>query len=178
MSENVKKVTVDTQHLRCQASCGNGSCPNQVFADGCKYCAIHGGTKEQAAIERKNMNLYRIAVYQSRLNEFMKHDQATTLRNELGLTRMMLEEILNKAGTMDQVALMYFQPAMQLIQAIQKLVESCQKLDKASGQLLDRTQLLVIANTIIKILAENLNDQALLDKIQQELITAITAEIR
>ncbi len=174
--EHHRKITEPDQPDRCQAllngTVGAGQCTN-VQVKGSQYCLRHGG--HHAAIDAKNEGLrnYRLTTWRARVNEFADNPQAKSLREEIGIMRLQLESIMNRCPT-DTDLLMYSDRIGSLVSQIERLVVSCQKLEEKTGSLVDKTQLLTIADSIVKIIAGFIKEPEDLDIIGQQIIFVIS----
>ena len=142
---------------RCVASDRNGQCEYKAVEkdDGkgyFKYCPRHN---HQAAkiYENEKIRNYRLDQHRSRVNEFADNEQVKSLREEIGICRLLLETTFNRFKT-DTELVMGSNKIQSLVSDIDKLVNSCHKLEISTGQLLDQEVLKEISNAIIKIVAE------------------------
>jgi len=158
---------------RCQGTVRGQQCPWQAIED-TPYCKMHqGGTKAAAAPDRVLRN-YRLAKWQVRVNEFADNPQVKSLREEIGILRMILEEVLCRCEDANDL-LIYSNKISDYVQKIEKIISSCHRLEQSSGFLLDKTAILQIANTIIEIVSTRVDDPILLNQISEEIIQTITA---
>jgi len=114
---------------------------------------MHGGQIGKST----EAKMYRLQKYQARLTELKDHEAALSLRNEIGILRMTLEEILNKCD--NAVDLMIHSAKIsRLVQDIGKLVVESKKLEAGLGNLLDRQVVLTLASAIIDVIGEIIDD--------------------
>jgi len=97
--------------------------------------------------------MYRLAKFQARVNELKEHNDVKSLRNEIGILRMILEEKMNRASNESELILMAG-PLSDLVMKIEKLVSSCQRLENSLGNLLDKQQMKNIASQLMQTLSE------------------------
>lgn len=135
----------------CQGVNKNGPCNLQAI-EGQRFCRMHFGIGHKQA-EKTAARNYRLNVYQHRINEFADNDQVKSLREEVGVLRMLLEETINKCKN-DTELLLYSNKIADLVIKIEKLVASCHKLELSSGSLLDRNTVMIIADVVIQIVGE------------------------
>jgi hypothetical protein len=102
--QRLEKVAEPDDPSRCQATVKTGQCPFKAIEDH-KYCKMHqGGTKFNA--NRDNvLRTYRLAKWQARLNEFAEDEHIKSLREEIGVLRIILEEMMNKCKDVDELFL-------------------------------------------------------------------------
>src|SRR4029077_12914332 len=86
----------DNDPERCQGvSSTKGQCQFKR-ATGSQYCKMHGGAAVLKSAEQERIRNYRLSKWQLRMNEFADSDQVKSLREEVGISRMVLEEIVNR----------------------------------------------------------------------------------
>lgn len=152
---------------RCQAAVPHtGQCQHKAV-DGQLYCAIHLATREKAAREKVTRG-YNLARWQARVDHFSDHQAVKGLREEIGITRMLLETILNLCQT-DLDLLIYASKIGELVGRVESLVKSCHKLESSMGILLDQAAAVQLSGEFVEIIARHVNDE--------ETITAITNEM-
>jgi hypothetical protein len=168
-------VAKEDSPTRCQSVSSRRQCIYESVAGG-TVCLAHGGVLIQKAQERQVVRQYQLRLFQSRLNEKADSPGLKTLRDEIGILRIVLEELLNKcelpvdiiihAGRIESLAL-----------KIEKLVSSCHAIEKSSGKLLDKSAILQFASEVVDILSTHLSDlpngKDLLETISGEIIAAI-----
>lgn len=167
VSEHHRKVHEDSPD-RCQANCYQGQCLN-VKVPGCDFCLAHSGHKQDEHNRNVEKRNYRLVKFQARVGEFADNEKVKSLREEVGISRMMLEEVLNKCEDTTDL-LMYSERISKLMTQIQGLVLSCQKLEEKAGSLLDKTQVFVICENIVKIIGDHVTDPDVLDMIANKIM--------
>lgn len=110
--------------------------------------------------EKKRLKRYKISKYQDRLAELDSdgENSVLNLREELALARIVLEEIFNQCGTTNDL-LTFSNQIDTYLNRVQRMVESCFKLEKMLGNMLTKEQLLTFAEGIITDISEVLADQ-------------------
>lgn len=173
--EHHRKVSEDSPD-RCQAVAGGSGQCNNVKVPGCEVCIIHGGWhQQQENLENEKRN-YRLTRFRARVNQFADHAQVKSLREEVGIARLQLEELMNTCKDSTDL-LMYSERIAKLVAQIQGLVLSCQRLEEKSGNLLDKTQLFVICEGIVKIIGDHVADPDTLDIISTKIMEMMTKSI-
>jgi len=167
-----ERVTEEDDPRRCQSVVrSKGQCWYKAM-EGSNHCPMHNGhlgaKKTQLAIQHK----YNIALYQSRIDDFADGDSVKSLRGEIGISRMLLERIMNQC-TDDTRLLIYAGAIGTLVEKISKLVVSCDRLEGRMGMMLDKAALTVLAGQFIEIICHYIDDPDVLDGIATELIEAI-----
>lgn len=109
---------------------------------------------------------YRIKHWEIQLKQFYSNPRLTDLRAELGLARIILEAHLADCKTA-ALLIHRFSQITSTLNHIRSLVISIQRIDLTTGNLLDRSDVIVIADAIAKALAKYLGDD-------QDRMTAIS----
>ncbi len=156
---------------RCQGTYQHGQCP-YLAAEGSKFCVRHGANKQIEAAENKKVHDYRLHKWQLRMDEFAASERLTSLRGEIGILRVMLEETLNMCEDAQQLML-YSHRVQDLTMKIDKLVNSLNKIELKTGNLLDKSQALILAAQIVDIIGEHVSDRVAIDKISDQLIELV-----
>lgn len=156
---------------RCQAVCKSGQCP--YFAmEGSKNCPMHSGSAQQNFNNQEAVRLYRLTQWRDRVNEHADHDKVKSLREEIGILRVVLEQVIN--GCKNNIdLLMNSNKISDLIIKIEKLVSSCHRLEQSTGMLLDRQAALHMASVIVTIIADHVEDPEAVDIISNEIMRTI-----
>ena len=90
-----------------------------------------------------------------RLAELSGHEQIKSLREEIGLVRMLIEKHLNAAqGNLE--LLTSCGSSNQLIVTLTKLVKECHALEQSCGELLSKQTVYRLAQTMCEIVMEEL----------------------
>lgn len=158
---------------RCQAVCrGNtGQCPYTAIENS-QYCHMHCGPVQANAEKAKAIRMYRLSQYRDRVNELADHDKVKSLREEIGILRVMLEELVNSCKTSLDLML-NTNKISDLVVKIEKLVSSCHRLEQSTGMLLDKQSALHLASIIVNIISEHVEDGDAIDKIANQIMTQI-----
>lgn len=169
MSDKIQRIEYEADPQRCQALGGAGQCQNKA-EPGLKYCCMHGGSNQ---VEQKKIRNYELTKLQARLERHADSPQLKSLREEIGLLRMLLETQLNKCET-DIDLLTHSQSIGDLVCKVEKLVVSCHKIETGLGQVLDKTTLMTFASKIIDMLGTQLKDQPdVLDRLASDILTLV-----
>lgn len=183
MSESYKdkihKISSPDDPNRCQA--GNNitgeQCINKgvLLPDGSygKYCAIHGGVSEIENIKTAELKNYNLTKFRARISQMANSEGIKSLRDEIGIMRMMLETLINRCE--DETELLISSSRISdLIDKINKLVASCHKIEGSMGQLLDKQAILQFAAEVVEIISQNIDDKIILNKIADEIMVALS----
>lgn len=157
---------------QCQAVGKIGQC-RLVSVTGSDKCIAHGGFHQAKSVKEQAMRHYLAAQWRATVGDMADSDDLKSLKTEIGILRMILIKIMNSCKT-DQDLMMRSGTISDLVVKVQKVVESCHRLDQAWGQLLDKTQLAVFGQTIITLVAQFIHDPEVL----QQFAAALVQEIK
>lgn len=176
MSEYVfERVIDDNDPDRCQAVGKHGQCPYKKVP-GTNGCPRHGGNK---AIEAKNneaVRTYRLAMWQQRVNEFADDGKIKSLREEIGITRLLLEAQMN-ACTNNTELLINSHKISDLVMKLDKLVTSCHAMEMKMGMLLDRNAILQLGSVVVEIISEFVIDSDAREVASEKILGALTTTV-
>ena len=177
MAEDIETMDGHADPYRCQAIGRQGQCTNKgVRLDEDKYggfCRVHGGNKTQEAHEAKKVRNYRLTKFQAQLERQTNSSAIKSLREEIGILRMIMEEKLNRCTDMAGL-LLESQQISDLVLKIEKLVVSCHRLEGSLGQTLDKQAILQFASEIISIIGTKLKGQEdLIEEIANEIVAVV-----
>lgn len=137
--------------------------------EGVKRCPRHGG-KAQVDKNRKNqLTTYRIKTLQDDLTHHMSTGRAKDLRNELALSRTLLERLCNTLGEQVQgaAAFAYAGQIQRYISQVESLVKSIQQIESKSGETMGPEEVIALANKfvsiVMKFVPEELHEEAALE---------------
>ena len=162
---------------RCQRTIPGGQCENEAI-DGTKYCAIHDNTKGRT--DPLKYYLLTNKVIGDSARRHAASDEIKSLRDEIAITRGVIETRLNSLQTEAELAAAM--PSLyQYIMAIEKLVSSCHTMEYKLGNLLDKTAILTLAQKMINIIDSNLaadipDRDKIVEKIAKEMMQAIITQ--
>lgn len=113
----------------------------------CAYCTTAGVTKSVRMTELRN---YRLKIYKERVGELATNDAIKNLNEEIGILRLMLENILNLCDS-DNALELNSAKISDLVLKIEKLVTSFQRMEQQTGQMLSKSQVVTIATNLTNI---------------------------
>jgi hypothetical protein len=137
---------------------------------------MHGGNKGQEAHKKNAVHDYRIQQWQERVDELAGSYNVKSLRGEIGLLRMALEQILLVAKTPAQL-LLYTDKLQSISRDIRGHVEVCQKIEERNKELLSKTEIMNIADAVINIMSNFILDPDDLLEAGEQLYATITGII-
>ncbi len=149
---------------RCQAVNSQGQCPNLgvQLGDGQRapFCLAHGGAKVHQSSEKEKIRNYQLTIarWRGKLDDKADAEGIKSLRDEIAILRICLEERLNTCqDAMDLI--LQSQAISSMVMNIERVVTSCNKLEASMGHLLDKQAVLQFAQVVIGIIAKALEDQ-------------------
>ena len=170
----MERVTDLADPRRCKASIGTGQC-RTVAEEGSDYCRVHARAYRPP---EKGLRQYYLGKAQdrARLAVFAEHDDIKSLRDEIALTRMMVEGLWNSAHS-DVERLAIYGRVNSHILTLEKLVKTCNQIEERLGSLLAKPTLLRVGQQICQKLVARLeglpNYDQLVDTLIRDVITTI-----
>lgn len=173
----VKRWTKETPiEDRCDFELTNGSRCGNMAEGGVSRCPLHGANMQLASQEHKSMRMYRLAKFQKKVEKFAGHKNLKTLNEEVAILRMIVEEKVNACDDMDDLMIVSG-PVTEMIMKVQKLVESCDKLEMKSGSLLNKQQIQSLATQLMQEVAARINDFAEVKDLDQDDVSSLLEAI-
>lgn len=158
----------------CEFVLKNGQRCKNKKEDECERCAMHGANALKQSAEKKRLNMYKLAKYQGRVDELAEHDKVKSLRNEIGILRMLFEEKYNAAAAGGEHSLILCSgPLTDMLMKIEKLVSSCQRLENSLDNMLDKQQVKNIATRLMQSLSECVNELDLSPEVASALLEKV-----
>jgi hypothetical protein len=173
-----KRVSREDHPDRCGAVGPKGQCQFYRTPNG-TMCIKHGGTAQEKAHKREDLEQYRLGKYKARVADFATNPKVLTLRDEIGITRMLLETKLNRWSEADDL-IAHSGVILQNITAIQKLVTDCKKLESQMGMLLDRAAIQKLCDGILNVMVRYLDEDQMrevADLVMGEIAAATASRI-
>lgn len=155
---------------RCEATLANGQCVNCKVPDA-DYCVTHGANSQLQKTNGDVVRNYRLRRWQQRVGEMADSSNVKSLREEVGILRVILEEMMNKCDDSIDL-LLYSQRMSDLVMKIEKLVSSCDRLEGKMGLLLGKDSILQLAATYVQIINNYVADPETIEKISKEMMLA------
>lgn len=154
---------------RCQATIrSKGQCINKAYT-GSRYCLAHGGNVAKKEQEKVSLRNYHLTKFYARAQRMGESTQVKSLRDEVGILRMMLETKLNECQT-DYDLMLSSSIISDLIIKIEKVVNSCHKLEGSMGELLDKSAILQFASSVINIIGSEIADEEVISRIANRIL--------
>jgi len=156
---------------RCQWVTAEGQCDREATLG--PFCNKHGRISPDQALRHYQITNTLVSDNVTRHNAV---DQIKDLREEIALTRAMIETRLNLAqNEAEFIASMGI--LHQYLGTVEKLVTSCHRMDTNLGNILNKASILNLAQDLVNIIVEELKDvpgrDEIVDKISHRIIEAI-----
>ena len=152
----------NSDHDPCQSK-GIRTCPFAAVP-GSRFCGRHGGESEaRANTSRREMN-YQFRRYQTQLEAGVRKANLNDLREEIALTRIMVENIVNSADS-DASFLALIPSLNPLISTLDRLTTNNAKLEAFFGQFMTPEQVDTMITNILDIIIEEVQ-RAIPDEVQ------------
>ena len=136
---------------RCQGHVTSGQCPMKALP-GDQYCRTHGGRdRETPALARKYMLIDRDAA--SRVAMLSKPDEIYSLRDEIGMCRMMLERRLNMIEN-DAEMLAAAPMVNQQLLTLERLIKTSSQVEIQLGQMMAKDSVLLLASKMMDVVSK------------------------
>jgi hypothetical protein len=177
---DIEKAPFAGHPNRCGAMAGKNQCPNLSVkldeeGDYGTRCLAHGGNKQKQSAEKKSIRNYRLTRWQGLLERHAGSPQIKSLRDEVGLARMLLETRLNQIEDA-QGLMLQSHTISDLLNRIERLVVSCQKVESMTGQMLDKQDVAELGSKIIAIIYAHIDDAQILDAISKDILELVTSD--
>jgi len=155
-AEKYERVADEDSPERCQARTAHAQCMIKK-TPGSDYCHQHGGHNAISRQKKEDMHNLQLTQFKARCIQLGHNPNILSLRDEIGVSRIVLETILNKCE--GPVGLITFMPQIaKQTEVIAKLVRDCQYVEQKIGHLLDKGTLMQFAGKVIDIITEQVTD--------------------
>lgn len=147
------RVTDLSDPRRCKGSARTEQCMN-VAEPGSDYCLKHRRKKKADGEQLRQYQLTE-ARLRNRLNQLTDHEEIKSLREEIGLTRILIEELLNSAKGNTEL-LQKSATFIGLVQTLERLIKTSHQIELNLGFLLSKPTVILLGQQIIHILIDEL----------------------
>jgi len=167
-----ERITDEDDPRRCQHIMPTKGQCRLVAVENSTFCPAHGGNKAFEAAKKTDLRNYRLSKFRAKISRLGNSEEIISLRDEIGILRLLVEEKINQCDGVDELLLMSG-PLSDLMMKVEKVVTSCNRLENKLGNLLDRTKVLQFAQTIVQIIGNYITDEEALETIGEEILTAL-----
>jgi len=131
----------------------------------------HGGSHVVRKEQKEKLRNYRLSKWKARVGQFADSEGIKSLREEIGILRVILEEMLNQCK--DATELLLFSARMAgLVMQIERLVVSCDKMEGKMGLLLNKDSVLQLASEFVEIINGEITDATVVERISMKMMQA------
>lgn len=166
-----KRVPYPDHKERCQAiGAAQEQCSFYKLPGG-DYCFMHGQGLVLAA-KKQTKKLYDLQKYREKVDKLAQDDP--NLDEELGIQRMVLQEMLNQFEGLELIT--QSGKISQVIKEIRETMTSNQKLKSQLGQLMDRASISRLCDAIVVIVAKHVPPERI-DSVVAEVAGAVATAV-
>jgi len=173
MSDDIKRCDGPDDPNRCQAvRGGDGDQCMNAAAEHSTFCMAHGGNRAAGTVKKQETRNYRKSKWLARIHDHADSAVIKSLREEIGILRIIMEERLALCKT-EMDFILYSAPIQDTVMKIAHLVESCHKLEDKLKVVVDRAQLLQFASMVINIVGSEITDDEVMESIGSKILAAV-----
>ena len=136
----------------------------------CKRAAVfeHKCEKHMTQMQvAKRLSNYNFKFQAERLRELAENPALKSLREEIGVLRLLTETVMNRCQTAEDLLVNQGRIG-DLISRIERLVNTCDRIEKSANMTLDKNVVINIAQQLIDITAKHITDPDVLHAIATE----------
>ena len=171
----LQRVQDPADRGRCKAPTAEGQCMNRA-EDGSEYCLAHTRPRLGPSPTKRIYMLAR-ADARMRLAELADHEEVKSLREEIAMTRMMIETQFNGIATDVDWQLKW--PAIERgIHTVHKLVKDCHVIEQNLGNLLAKQTIFQLAHRICEIVVNRLEGIEVYEAITDDIVRQIVQSVQ
>jgi len=156
-AEKYRRIDAPDDPERCQSNAANGQCGLKAVKNS-KFCHLHGGYAVEKKNEKEQVRIYHLNRWRADLERHADNPGIKSLREEIGILRMVLETRLNSIHDVGDL-MIHSNTINETVKSIEKLVVSCHKIEDKMGELIDKKALQHIATRIISAISQTFHDQ-------------------
>lgn len=119
-----------------------------------------------------SLSKYRLKQHGPRVAEFACDDDLKSVRREICIARIQLEDIWNQCTDINKL-LLKIDLIQQNVGTIQKLVETAQRMEERTNTLIDKKIVVVIADSMVNIISAYVKDSDALNEIAEKICISI-----
>jgi hypothetical protein len=163
----MQTVTDLADPRRCKAGTATGQCL-AVAADGSDYCVAHHGV-DRGQGRRMRKYLLATAEDQGLLAKYADDDELKSLREEIGLTRVMIQNTM--AGALSEVEkINAYAKVNGYLLTLEKLMKTCHTLDQSMGNLIGKPALRRLGRELAQVVVDRLEGVANYESIVESVL--------
>ncbi len=168
----MQRVTDLADPRRCKGSIREGQCLN-VAADGSDYCLCHNGV-DRGPARRLRKYLLASAEDQGLLAKYADDDELKSLREEIALVRMMMQNTLASAQA-DVDKINAYSKVNTFLLTLERLMKTCHSLEQSLGQLVGKPALIRLGQQLCQIVVSRLEGVPNYEQLVDAIVTDMAA---
>jgi hypothetical protein len=159
---------------RCGGSTGVGQCWNQRV-EGSSYCPVHGGGHKLKQNKREKYEAWQLGQWNKQVRDHADSSSLHALQIGIGILCKTLELTVARCQT-DQELVLKSGPISDLTCKLSKLITESQQMSMRLGQVMNRTEAMAMAQSIVTIIGEEVQDSVVLERIISRIEELMTHE--
>jgi len=179
MSQNhqsqIERIAYEDDPRRCQATIpSRGQC-NLVAVEGGTNCICHGGWRDMQSQKASRIKRYKIARYQARVNSLTDSSSIKSLRDEIAIVRLLIQNHLDFTTNDDSHLLMFSSVIRRLIHTVESLAISCAIIENKLLAFMDTNNAIEMAHDLVASVRKHNPDHTVTAEIRDEITESIAA---
>lgn len=167
--DNYVRETVDIDDPnRCQGSDyrygKNRQCRTKAL-EGQTHCPKHASRSDAKLNGKADTRMYRFQKYKEQFDSFVDHDDLKTLNEEIAIMRVVLQEILDECDGNRGMTILYSSKLSDMCMRIKDLILAARKLEIIAGTMINKSTVIMLAQSVVQIINDNVKDPAVIEKI-------------
>lgn len=171
----VTNIETSDPARQCTATQTDGQrCRREIYAEGCTLCRQHGGVRQLKKKMKRMTLMYNLGRFQERVTEMVENPKAKSIRSEIAILRMVLEQVFQKMdSTSSMLSMMPHVKDTTL--AIGKLVQTCQTIELNMEKHLSQTDIVNLATGIVQVIGKYVEDEETVNRIKEDILKLVAA---
>ncbi len=170
---NMVKVESEFDPQRCKASNKSSQCMNKC-EEGFDYCNYHN-SGQRLLVKKEKEHQYLLTRWRAEIDHYSNNSQVKSLREEIGILRLLMQTALNRCLDADDL-MIHAGRIMELTARIERVVQTCHTMEEKTQFLVDKQQIVHLAEQILLIITEFVTDPNVLANIADRIKGAIEAK--
>jgi len=150
---------------------GSGQCLMKAVEGG-NRCKVHGGGRQLQVMKKKQLRAYAKNKWAAAIKENANDSEIKSLREELGIARIMLDQILNRCKDSHDL-LMFSAPIDNFLKTINLIQKTSHAIEKDLSEMIGPEALNEFAETLFSIIMDEIDDANVIERISLKLGRAL-----
>ena len=156
MAYEVVRVNAPDDPHRCQGSTSKGQCWNRAI-EGADFCPACAGPRRASLVEQNRQQyLLTNPRFRARMAQLSEGEEIKSLRDEIAIARMLVEELLNKVQGNEDVSMVSGR-VNALLLTIERLVSRAHVIEQNLGNLLQKLAVMKLMQTVCDVITEEVS---------------------